>query len=239
MILLDPSARPLIAHRGASDQFPENTLLAFKQGLAQGADGLELDVRATADGVPVVIHDATLDRTTDGHGAVSHFTLQELARVDAGRGERIPTFDQVLEQFPDAPLIVELKEAGVGPAVADALRHHNAIHRVLTGSFYGAALKPFAPPFHRAASRGETAWFWGGARLGWGARGAYAAFTVPEYHGRLHVVDEAFVRAATRQGKPVHVWTVNRVRDGERLRVMGVAGIITDCPETFTRTQAS
>ncbi len=240
MILLDPAARPIIAHRGASDRNPENTILAFEQGLAQGADALELDVRATADNVPVVIHDATLDRTTDGHGAVCDFALRDLADFDAGKGERIPTFDQVLERFPDTPLIVELKEPRVGPLVAETLRRQEAVSRVVVGSFHGAALRRFRPPFYRAASRGEIGFFWLCARFGWSApHTRYDVFAVPEHHGWIHIVDEAFVRAATRSAKPVHVWTVNELRDGERLRGLGVAGILTDCPADFKALRVS
>ncbi len=240
MILLDPAARPIIAHRGSSGRFPENTILAFEQGLANGADALELDVQRTADDVPVVIHDATLDRTTDGQGEVRKLTLRDLAGVDAGQGERIPTFDQVLERFPETPLIVELKEPGVGPVIATALRRHAAVSRVVVGSFHGRALRRFRPPFLRAASRGEIGFAWLCARFGWSAPSPrYDVFAVPERHGWIHLVDRKFVRSSTRAGTPVHVWTVNERGDGERLRGLGVQGIITDRPEDFRDLSAS
>ena len=86
MILLDPDARPIVGHRGASGENPENTLLSFDRALEQGADALELDVRLTADGVPVVIHDATVDRTTSGSGAVREYVLDRLRSLELPHG---------------------------------------------------------------------------------------------------------------------------------------------------------
>ncbi|UCD23683.1 MAG: glycerophosphodiester phosphodiesterase [Gemmatimonadota bacterium] len=240
MILLDRSARPLIAHRGASGDYPENTILAFERGLSFGADAIELDVRLSADAVPVVIHDRDLDRTTDGSGPVGRHTVEELSQFDAGSGERIPTLDSVLGKFPTVPLIIELKEARVARPVVELIGRHGAAGRVLVGSFEQDALAPFnAPGFCRAASRRETARFWLGSHLAWAPRGrSYHAFTVPEMHGRLKVVDEAFVRWAYRRSKPVHVWTVNDLAEAQRLRNMGVQGIMTDFPERMRKLSA-
>ncbi len=231
-MLLDPDARPIIAHRGASGGFPENTMLAFRRGLAEGADALEFDVRLTADGVAVVIHDPTVDRTTNGSGPVGQLQLAELTCLDAGSGERVPTVSEVLESFPDTPLIIEVKEARASAELARVLLRQGASGRVLVGSFDHRALRPFgAPTFGRAASRIETALFWAGSRINAGLAGArYSAFTVPERHGNLTVVDRRFVRAAGRRGKPVHVWTVDRISEAERLRTIGVAGLITNFP---------
>ncbi len=232
MILLDPQARPLIAHRGASGDYPENTLLAFEQGLAQGADALEFDVRVSADGVPVVIHDASVDRTTGGTGPVSDYAVRELGRLDAGSGEPVPTLEEVLGRFPDAPLIIEIKEAMAGRPTAEVLRDRRATKRVLVGSFEHAALLPFAgSEFVRSASRRETAGFWLASRVRWAAAGrGYGGFTVPVRYKGLTVVDRTFVALAARCAKPVHVWTVNERSEAERLRVLGVAGIITNFP---------
>jgi len=129
VILLDPDAHPVIAHRGASGQYPENTLLAFAKAREQGADALELDVRVTADGVPIVLHDPTLERTTNGVGMAARLSWTEVRRVDAGRGERIPTLAEVLAGFPTTPLLVEIKEPEAGPAALDVLRRHRAADR--------------------------------------------------------------------------------------------------------------
>jgi len=233
MLLLDSDAHPVVAHRGASGTHPENTLLAFAAGLERGAQALEFDIRLTADGIPVILHDATLDRTTNGTGPVAGVSLQALRELDAGRGERVPTLDAVLAQFPDTPCIIEVKEAKAAGPARSVLRRHGAMGRVLVGSFEEEALRPFdAPPWHRSASRRESALWWGLSRIGLSPPGrGYDAFTLPEYQGSLHVVDERFVRRARRAGKPVHVWTVDSPTEAARLIALGVSGIITNYPE--------
>jgi glycerophosphoryl diester phosphodiesterase len=232
VILLDPHARPIIAHRGASGEYPENTLLAFDEALKQGADALEFDVRLTNDGAVVVFHDATVDRTTDGAGPIGLMTTDAIRDLDAGRGERVPYLREVLERYPETPIVLEIKEARAAAAAAQTILDLGAVARVLVGSFDGAALVPFRrPPFHVAASRAETASWWAASRVGlarW--RPGYGGFTVPERNGPITVVDRRFLRAAHRAECPVHVWTVNGVTDARRLRALGVAGLITDYP---------
>ncbi len=207
-------------------------MTSFEQAFAQGADAVELDVRLSSDAVPMVIHDATLERTTDGHGPVAALPAEGLSQIDAGQGQGIPRLSDVLEAFPTAPLIIEIKERAAGPPVAALLRHHNATNRVLVGSFQRAALRPFDDgEIPRAAARREAAWFWGWARLGWAVSlSRCAAFTVPEWYRVLHVVDDRFLAAARRRSLPVHVWTVNEPTDALRLWSVGVNGVITDYP---------
>src|SRR5215217_9516104 len=117
----------IYAHRGASAIHPENTLLAFRLALAIGVDGIELDVHATADGIPVVIHDRDIGRTTDGVGYVDQIPLARLETLDAGDGERVPTLAEVLALVGDAAhLDIEIKGSGVERAVLDVLAHHPA-----------------------------------------------------------------------------------------------------------------
>lgn len=206
-------------------------MLAFEQAVAQGADALELDVRCSRDGVVVVIHDDTLDRTTDKSGPVAARSARELTCTDAGSGQSIPTLDQVLEHFAATPLIVEVKETVAAEATARCLARHQAEARVVVGSFESRALHPFrASPFHRASSKLETAAAFLTSRVGLRAPGRYKAFTVPEQRGRLHLVDSRFVSAAVRAGRPVHVWTVDDVHQARRLWSIGVSGIITNVP---------
>src|ERR1035437_2615472 len=169
--LLDPAAKLVIAHRGNSAFFPENTLESFQQGMALGADALEFDVRVSRDGTAVVIHDPTLDRTTDGTGAVSALTLEELQRLDAGYrvtrdggrtfpfrgvGITIPTLELVLSAFPGAHMIVEIKTRDASAEVLRLLTGAGAAGRCLIGSLDEEAIMPFrgTPIAHRAPRRG-------------------------------------------------------------------------------------
>ncbi len=232
MILLDPLARPLIGHRGASGSFPENTMLAFKEALREGADGVEFDVRLTADGVAVVIHDATLDRTTDGQGQVAELPLAAIRDFDAGRGERIPTLAQVLEELAPTPVVVEIKEVEAAPVVTAVIQAAGAGDRVVVGAFGGRSLVAVRNAgLNTTATRWESGLHWLASRVGLAHhRGRYDGFAVSEYSGHLRVVDRRFLRSARSLGKPVHVWTVDDVSDARRLRAMGVAGILTNFP---------
>lgn len=233
MILLDPSARPIIAHRGASGKCPENTVFAFEQGLASGADAFEFDVRMSSDGIPVVIHDATVDRTTNGRGAVRNFSARDLAGLDAGARQGVPTVDTVLETFPEVPLIIELKEPEAAFPLAQVVERHAASARVLVGSFLHTALSRInRTAICRSASRQETAVFWLSSRIRLApCCRRYDALTVPVRTGRLHIVDGRFVETAYRKSMPVHVWTVDDRAEAEHLRSLGVSGIITNWPE--------
>jgi len=126
----------IIAHRGASAYEPENTLRSFERAVAQGADWIELDVRLTADGHPVVLHSSDLAATTDGRGLVEETSLAALRLLDAGAGERVPTLDEVLEHFARrCGLYVELKAPGAPYALALALRRHSSVPALVTCSF--------------------------------------------------------------------------------------------------------
>jgi glycerophosphoryl diester phosphodiesterase len=211
-------------------------LLAFERALTQGADALELDTRTTADDVPIIFHDDTLDRTTNGRGPVGLKPADELRVLDAGAGQQIPLLSEVLEHFAGVPLILEIKEPRASAAVKQVLARHDAQRRVLVSAFEHASLAPFGAGWSRSASRVEAALFWAAARLRmprWGGR--YCAFTVPERQGRLRVVDERFVALARKVAKPVHVWTVDDQAQAERLRAMGVNGLITNFPARLRR----
>lgn len=99
----------LIGHRGYPAKYPENTILSFKKAIGVGCDGIELDVRLTKDNKVVVIHDKNLERTTNGKGQVSEYTLKELKKLDAGRGEKIPTLEEVLTEFVSIKFLIEIK----------------------------------------------------------------------------------------------------------------------------------
>lgn len=127
-----------IAHRGASAYAPENTLAAFRLAAELGADMVEMDVRVSADGVPVVIHDPSVDRTTDGKGLVRDLTLSQLRRLDAGQGERIPTLEEAIQTCREAGvgLYLEIKEGEAVSPLVDLVRSHGLEHGVIVNSFH-------------------------------------------------------------------------------------------------------
>jgi glycerophosphoryl diester phosphodiesterase len=252
--LLDLDARPVIAHRGASVEAPENTLPAFEAAVQRGADAFELDVRLTADGAPVVIHDDTLDRTTDRTGLVRAHTLAELRAVDAGarftpdRGRtypyrggdtRIPTLGEVLWAFPRMPVLLEIKEPEAQEAVRKVLLQEDATERCVVASEDRAALRRFdEPPFVRAASSAEISALYWAALLGRRPPAAgYRLLSVPERHRGLTVPTRRFVAAARALGCPVHVWTVDRPAAARRLWQAGVAGIVTNAPRAIAEAR--
>lgn len=248
---IGPGRPPLvIAHRGGAHLRPENTLDAFAHALALGADALELDVRLSADGEAVVIHDETLDRTTDARGPVSSLTADALARVDAGhhfqpelrhpfrgRGLGVPRLRHVLDRCPQAPLVIELKgdDERLASAVVRDVTEAGATDRVCLGGFgwrMVAAVRRRAPDIATSAAREEVRWALYGSWLGIARAGvAYRAYQVPEHAGRLRVVSRRFVRLAHRNGLPVQVWTVNDAPRAARLLQWGVDGLITDRPD--------
>ena len=248
--LLDPSRRLVIGHRGAAAEAPENTLPSFLRALEVGADALELDVHMTADGVPVVMHDATLDRTTDRVAGVASLTLKELGKADAGarftvdggrtfpwrgRGVTVPTLAEVLTATAGVPLVVEVKNAGAAAAVVTVLDRHGARERCIVGSFDREALLPFRTAgYATAAARGEVARLLLGSLFGLAARHPrYQALTIPERHKGIPVATRSLIHAAARAGCATHVWTVDDPARARRLWERGVAGIITNAPASI------
>lgn len=243
---------PLVyAHRGGAALRPENTIAAFDHGMACGADGLEFDVHLSRDGVVVIHHDDTLERTTNGRGATSALTAAELAALDAGcrfedgsgnypyrgRGFGIPTLREVLHRYAEAELIIELKSPSMALArtAVDEVRAARALDRVTIGSFSAAALsavRQYEPALRTGAAKHETRWAlyrsWIGVALG---PTAYREFQVPVRSGFTPIVTRRFVRHAHRAGIQVKVWTVNTAEEIQRLVSFGVDGVITDRPD--------
>ncbi len=236
------SDRPLnLAHRGASRIAPENTLRAFRLALELGADGFELDVHLSRDGIPVVLHDADLRRTTDGSGRVWEKTVAELKALDAGAwkdprfaGERIPTLDEVFEAFGDQVLYnIELKiftpwSVRWVRAVVERVRRYGLAGRVLLSSFNPLALRwawRLAPEIPRGLLVDPESPL--------PLRRAWFAFLAPHEARHLHVrmIDERTIRWCRRRGYAVVAWTVNETEEMRRLIRLGVAAIITDEPD--------
>lgn len=235
--------RPLIiAHRGASADAPENTTAALRAAIEQGADMVEFDVRWSADGEPVLMHDALVERTTDGRGPLTALSMREIRRLDAGawfgarfRGERVLTLREALAIL--APLVranIELC-ADVQPPAGFAARLMRHVEEArlpedpLVSSFDFSLLAAvraghpgarIAPLFREAAG---------------GVLESVIALAPAAAHPRRHLVRPALLRRLRGEGIRVHAWTVNHPREARRLIRMGVDGIFTDRPAPMVR----
>jgi glycerophosphoryl diester phosphodiesterase len=248
--LLDLDRLSAIAHRGGSKLRPENTRAAFDHAVALGADALECDVHLSRDGEAVVIHDPTLERTTDAKGPVAALTADELARVDAGfhfgaaegfpwraRAGGVPRLHDVLGAYRDRPLIIEIK--GENPATAARvlalIREHDAAHRVIVGGFSPAVIglvRREMPELVTSAARDEARRAL--TRSYFGLRPRNAAFKLFQMPFRLQgrqIFRRSFVTAARRGGLPVQSWIIDEPADMRRLIEWGVTGIISDRPD--------
>lgn len=236
--------RPLVfAHRGGIALGPENTFRSFDLGLAAGADGLELDVHLSADGVVMVHHDETLDRTTNGSGPLAARTAAELARLDAGDGAGIPALRDVLRRYATARIIIEMKvdTAAMGEAVARELRDAGAADRACVAGFgrrsLGAA-RAALPGIASSASHMEVRWALYRSWCGWPARHvAYGGFQVPETAQGHRIVSPRFIRHAHASNLKVQVWTVDEEADMRRLLDWGVDALITNRPDVAVRVR--
>jgi glycerophosphoryl diester phosphodiesterase len=244
-------SRPRVfAHRGGGSLAPENTVAAFDNGLALGADGLEIDVHLSRDGRVVVHHDQSLDRTTNLRGLVSDYTAEELARSDAGyhfrangafpfrgRGFGVPALADVLERYRTVPIIIEMKMNSVemARAVVEVVRAASAVDRVCLGSFGLRALRAarsLEPAVATSASREEVRWALYRSWCRWPvSRAPYGGFQVPEWSGWTRVVSPRFIAVAHRAGLAVQIWTVDAESDARRLLGWGADGLITDRPD--------
>jgi glycerophosphoryl diester phosphodiesterase len=246
-ILLDPDARPIVAHRGNSAFAPEDTLEALLQGVALGADAVEFDVRLSRDGHVVVMHDAMVDRTTDGAGAVASLSLAELKRLDAGhrftrdggrtfpwrgRGITVPTLDEVLAALPSVPFILEVKTAGASAETRRVLERHGAESRCIVGSFDADALAPFRNTrFATSASSVEVARLYRRALFPGGPkRLPYQALCIPPSFRGLPLPIRRFAKMGRAAGVPTHVWTVDDPRRAARFWAGGVNAILSNDP---------
>ncbi len=251
----DPPPR-IAGHRGAAGTTPENTLVSFRRGLEEGATYLELDVHATRDGEIVVIHDDTVERTTDGDGTVRDMALAELKRLDAGyrftadggatypfrgRGIRVPTLREYFTEFPEARTTVEIKE--LPPSATETLldlieecgkaeqvlvaAEDDAVMAAARAAIRGRGLR-VATGFSLGEIRAFMTALWTGQELPREAPGQ-ALQIPPAYRGTALVTPES-VAAAHGLGVEVHVWTVNEADEMKDFLALGVDGIITDYP---------
>jgi glycerophosphoryl diester phosphodiesterase len=225
--------RPFIwAHRGASRIAPENTMAAFAAAVGLGADGLELDIHLSRDGVPVVIHDESLERTTDGRGLVADANLKQLQKLDAGgwfspefMGESLPTLAEVLSVFSGKlRLNFELKEFSAGVAVLSLLRQHSDAEVVISSFDYDLlkGLRSLDESLPLAVLFDDGNW-----------RQAVRfanEISACAFHPAKNLVCHRMVAACRKLALPVSVWTVDQEEQARSLVRMGVSGLFTNDP---------
>ncbi len=249
--LADPPL--LFAHRGGAGLWPENTLLAFQHAAQLGVDVLELDVHLTADDELAVIHDHTVDRTTNGSGRVSEMTVDQLQALDAGynftrdngatypyrgQGVTIPTLQEVLTTFPDYRINIEIKDDNRRAAerLSEIIDQFGAQDRVIVVSFHDDPLTYFRklqPHVATGAGPGETRTFYILSKLHlWRFHRAHAdAYQTPISKGIARFDDPNFIAHAHNFNQQVHFWTINDADEMRRLLTLGADGIITDRPD--------
>ena len=216
----------IIAHRGARAEEPENTLRAIKRAFVCSADAVEIDVRLSKDREIVVIHDDTLERTTNGFGKVGEKTFEELRTLDTGKGEKIPKLSEVLlfAKNLGLELVVELKEVGIEEIVVHEIAEAGMVESVLISSFYHASIlkiKELAPKIKTGIIISSLPVF--PVRI---AIDASANVIFPKYP-RLNT---EFVAEALKKGIEIYPWTINTREDFEHALELGVEGVVTDDP---------
>lgn len=241
-------ARRLYAHRGASAEAPENTMVAFERAAELGVDALELDVHLTRDGHLIVVHDDTAARTTGARLAWADLDLAEARRLDAGwgyvapdgtrpfagKGVTVPTFEELLQAFPRMPLNVDLKSDGAAEVMLALLRRYQAEERVTLASFHLKTLTQI----RRAGFAGETGLSQSeiGTLLAMpGVLWRQLPFTgtsaqVPTHHGKIHFDRPSFIAKCHSLGLRIDFWTVDDPAEATRLLQLGADGIMTNDP---------
>lgn len=235
----------IFAHRGDLTHAPENTLPSFQQALQKGADGVELDAKLTVDGQVIVIHDMTVDRTTNGKGRVASFKLDDIRKLDAGTwfnekfgGTKVPMLAEVFELVGKDKLInIELTNYstprdGLVLKVCELIKRHNIQKQILFSSFLPSNLKIAAQTLPEIP-RGLLAM---PGLVGLWARSF--GFMFGEYqalHPHISSTSREQIQRVHRLNRRVHVWTANSPEEVNRLKEWGVDGIFTDDPETAVR----
>lgn len=248
----------VIAHQGGEWLRPSNTLVAFDHAMELGVDVLEMDIHQTKDNVIILMHDDTVDRTTDGSGTITELSFAEIRELDAGyywtdddgatypyrgQGIQVPTLEEMFQRYPDMRMNIEIKQetpSMVRP-FCQLIRDYNMEDKILVGTFHQATVEEFrevCPDVLTSMVEPEIQHFFGlnTAFLGALFQAPGTAFQVPltsslPIIGEVDVVTERFIRAAHSHNIQVHAWTINETAEMERLIALGIDGIITDRPD--------
>jgi glycerophosphoryl diester phosphodiesterase len=243
----------VIAHQGGDGLSPGDTMFAFQNAADLGADVLEMDAHISKDGVLVLMHDETVDRTTDGTGEIESMTLDELKKLDAGydwsdddgttfpfrgQGVAVPTLEEVFTAFPDMRMTIEIKKTNVSIAkpFCELIREYNMQDKVLIASFHDHRLAEFretCPEVATSSAKNETTAFVLLTKPFFGSfySPKFFSLQVPEESSGITVMTPAFVKAAHERNLAVEPWTINDAETMKKLIEWGVDGIITDRPD--------
>lgn len=239
----------ILAHRGASAFAPENTIAAFKLAKDHDADGVELDVKLTKDEIPIIIHDGSFNRTTNGSGSISELTFDQVKRLDAGNwfgqnysGERIPTLSEVFEVLGKNILInIELTNYrtpfdNLINIVADLVKQHNNMDQIFFSSFYPKNLIKIKKIIHNV----PVALLAYPGILGFFQRSViYRNLSPKIIHPYKKNINRTYIKKQHRINRRVHAWTVNDPQEIRQLLQNGVDGIITDNPKLARQLSSS
>lgn len=254
-ILVDPDARPVVGHRGNRAHAPENTMVSFDQAISAGADAIEFDVRLSADGVPVVHHDPTVGRTTNGTGEVSQMTFAQLRDLDAGtnftrdngktfpyrgQGHKIPSFEEVVDTFSSTALLIEIKDPLAAGPIREVLESRGAGARVLVDAYSDIAVRKFeGSGIAYGASKADVSTLMRRTLLGLSIpETRYRALCVPLSYKGLPLPVRRFAKSGRSRNCRVHVWTINDPAVAVSLWKAGVNGIISDDPALMLKARA-
>ena len=220
-----------IGHRGAMGYEPENTLRSFKKALALNVDMVELDVHVCKTGEVVVIHDRSVDRTTNGSGLVVEKTLDELKKLDAGMGERIPTLQEVLDILNGkVDVNIELKGIGTAESVARIIEENVTTKRWNYDQFLVSSFNQYElEEFRGLSKQTRVGILVSNTGVGlWGLAKKVKAYSI---HINISFISREMVNEAHRRGYLVFVYTVNDIREINKMKLIGVDGIFSNYPD--------
>ena len=243
----------VLAHQGGEGQWPSNTLFAFQHAVDAGADVLDTDMHMTQDGVLVLMHDQTVDRTTEGTGAIRDLTLAQIEQLDAaydfslddgqtfpyrGQGITVPTLEEVFRAYPDKRFGIEIKQTEpleTAKRFCALIRQYNKQDAVLVSSFRQENMDAFrreCPEVATSATENEVKLFYVLHLLGMTRAYTpnFGSLQIPEESGGINLMTPQFLAAARERNLPIVPWTINEAADLQRLIELGMDGINTDFP---------
>lgn len=255
----DQNGALVIAHQGGDGLWPGNTMYAFERAVALGVDMLEMDMHSSADGVLVLMHDHTVERTTNGSGEINSLTLAQIKQLDAGydwsadngatypyrgQGVVVPTVEELFTTFPDMRLNIEIKqvEPSIGAPFCDLIRAYNMRDKVLVGSFNAQAMNEFrqaCPEIATSAAQDEAIRFFILHKLLLSPTFSPTSHSLqlPPQRFGIQILSPRFIQNAQKRNLKIYAWTINDTQQMQQLLASGIDGIVTDYPDRLIELQ--